>query len=67
MMELLVKATEQFLRQNPGDDFWTSDRCNQDCTWRCIMVSGQFRSYNRHRGEETNSALSVFARGNRVY
>ena len=34
----------------------------QDYRNRCIMVSGQFRSYNRHEEKKNRLVLSVFAR-----
>ena len=34
----------------------------QDYRNRCIMVSGQFRSYNRHEEQRNRLVLSVFAR-----
>ena len=35
---------------------------NQDYRGKCIMVSGQFRSYNRHEEQKNRLVLSVFAR-----
>ena len=34
----------------------------QDYRGKCIMVSGQFRSYNRHEEQKNRLVLSVFAR-----
>ena len=34
----------------------------KDCRGECIMVSGQFRSYNRHEELKNRLVLSVFAR-----
>ena len=34
----------------------------QDYRNRCIMVTGQFRSYNRHEGSKNRLVLSVFVR-----
>ena len=34
----------------------------QDHRGACIMVSGQFRSYNRHEEQKNRLVLSVFAR-----
>ena len=62
MMELLVKRLSNSCDRIP---VMISERLidvTKDCRGECIMVSGQFRSYNRHEELKNRLVLSVFAR-----
>ena len=63
MMELLVKRLSNSCDRIP---VMISERLidvTKDCRGECIMVSGQFRSYNRHEELKNRLVLSVFAPG----
>ena len=62
MVELLVKRLSNSCDRIP---VMISERLidvSQDCRGECLMVSGQFRSYNRHEELKNRLVLSVFAR-----
>ena len=62
MMELLVKRLSNSCDRIP---VMISERLidvTKDCRGECIMVSGQFRSYNRHEGTRNKLVLSIFVR-----
>ena len=62
MVELLVKRLSNSCDRIP---VMISERLidvTQDCRGEYLMVSGQFRSYNRHEETKNRLVLSVFAR-----
>ena len=62
MMDLLVRRLSS---SNDRIPVMVSERLldvREDYTGRCIMVTGQFRSYNRHEEQKNRLVLSVFAR-----
>ena len=62
MVELLVKRLSNSCDRIP---VMISERLidvTQDCRGEYLMVSGQFRSYNRHEEKRNRLVLSVFAR-----
>ena len=62
MVDILVKRLSSSSDRIP---VMVSERLvdvTQDYRGTCIMVSGQFRSYNRHEEQKNRLVLSVFAR-----
>ena len=62
MVDILVKRLSS---SNDRIPVMVSERLidvTEDYRGKCIMVSGQFRSYNRHEEQKNRLVLSVFAR-----